>query len=196
MEQIISNVDLFLAGGKIHTVYWALAVFGSVFFAITCLLTIFGLGGLSDADLDSADVTMDHLDTGYLDFNLFSIRSILAFITVFGWGGVLWGHHGFWGFVGAFCAGFLTMVITAFVIWIMMKLQCSGTIPNEAFVGCSATVYLSIPAGGEQTGKIVVTLNGATHELRACAEEEIPTGAAVEIVKELSNRTFLVKKSV
>jgi hypothetical protein len=86
MEQFFSNAGAFLAGGKAHSIYWFLALFGTVFFAITCLLTICGLGGLSDADLDSADVTMDHLDTGYLDFNLFSIRSILAFITVFGWG--------------------------------------------------------------------------------------------------------------
>ena len=194
MEQIISAVSGFLAGSKVHTVYWVLAVFGSVFFGITCILTICGLGGLSDADLDSADVTLDHLDTGYLDFNLFSIRSILAFITVFGWGGILWGRYGVWGFLGAFSAGLFTMVLTALVIWGMMKLQCSGNVKSHSFAGCSGSVYLSIPGGEGSYGKVVVSLNGATHELRACAEEEIPTGSQVEIVKELSGGVFLVRK--
>ena len=195
MEQLFSDTGAFLAGGKAHSIYWFLALFGTVFFAITCLLTICGLGGLSDADLDSGDVTMDHLDTGYLDFNLFSIRSILAFITVFGWGGVLWGHHGFWGFLGAFAAGLFTMVLTALVIYWMMKLQYSGTIPGSAFIGCAGTVYLTIPAGGG-TGKVTVVLKSSTHELRACAGEELPTGTHVEVVKEISKGTFLVKKSL
>lgn len=194
MESLITNLGTFLAGDKIHAAYWCLAIFGTLFFAIVCLLTIFGLGGLDGTDFDADGVAVDHLDTGYLDFNMFSIRSILAFATVFGWAGVIWGHHGIWGFAAAFVCGLITQVITALIIWGMMKLQSSGTISNQAFIGATGSVYIGIPAGRTQPGKITVSLNGATHELRAVSDEAIPTGSQVVIEQQVGDHCFSVKK--
>ena len=84
-------VGALLSGDNLHSIYWGLAVFGSIFFGITCFLAIIGIGGLDDGmDVDADGAALDHVDHGFLDFNLFSIRSILAFLTVFGWGGVMW----------------------------------------------------------------------------------------------------------
>lgn len=195
MENWLNAVSNFLADTRLNSIYWGLAVFGSVFFGITCLLAIFGVGGLDDGmDLDADGVSLDHIDHGFLDFNLFSIRSILAFLTVFGWGGVMWGHYGLWGFLAAFAAGFATMFLTAFVIWCLMKLQSSGTISNRLFLGQTGSVYLSIPGGRSVPGKVTVQLKGATHELKAVADEAIATGTAVTIVEQLADSLFLVEK--
>ena len=179
----------------LNSIFWGLAVFGSIFFGITCLLAILGVGGLDDGlDIDADGAALDHIDHGFLDFNLFSIRSILAFLTVFGWGGVMWGHHGLWGFVAAFAAGLATMFITALVIWGLMKLQSSGTISNKLFIGQTGSVYLGIPGGRAEAGKITVRLKGSTHELKAVADEAIPTGSTVTVVEQLGDSVFLVQK--
>ena len=189
-------VGALLSGDNLHSIYWGLAVFGSIFFGITCFLAIIGIGGVDDGmDIDADGAALDHVDHGFLDFNLFSIRSILAFLTVFGWAGVMWGHHGWIGFIAAFAAGTATMFLTAFVIWCLMKLQTSGTVSNRQFIGQPGSVYLSIPGGRSNPGKVTVRFNGATRELKAVADEPIPSGAAVEVVELLADSLFLVKKS-
>ena len=195
MENCLTNISNFLADTRLISVYWGLAVFGTIFFGLTCLLAIFGIGGVDDGiDIDADGVSLDHIDHGFLDFNLFSIRSILAFLTVFGWCGVMWGHHGIWGFIAAFAAGIATMFLTALVIWGLMKLQSSGTIANRQFIGQTGSVYLGIPGGRSESGKITVRLKGATHELKAVADEAIPTGSAVTVVEQIADSLFLVQK--
>ena len=189
-------VGALLSGDNLHSIYWGLAVFGSIFFGITCFLAIIGIGGVDDGmDIDADGAALDHVDHGFLDFNLFSIRSILAFLTVFGWAGVMWGHHGWIGFIAAFAAGTATMFLTAFVIWCLMKLQTSGTVSNRQFIGQPGSVYLSIPGGRSNPGKVTVRFNGATRELKAVADEPIPSGAAIVVVEFLADSLFLVKKS-
>ena len=196
MMNFTCSVGALLSGENLHSIYWGLAVFGSIFFGLTCLLAIFGIGGLDDGlEVDADGVALDHVDHGFLDFNLFSIRSILAFLTVFGWGGVMWGHHGWIGFIAAFAAGTATMFLTAFVIWALMKLQTSGTVSNRQLIGQIGSVYLSIPGGRSNPGKITVPFNGATRELKAVADEPIPTGSAVVVTELLADSLFLVKKT-
>ena len=89
IDTILSEVGNFLAGARAMMMYWILAIAGTVFFGIVCILSLFGLGGIDHPDFDADGSLLDHADTGYLDFKLFSLRSILAFLTVFGWGGVI-----------------------------------------------------------------------------------------------------------
>ena len=93
----------FFSAANVIKVYWALALAGSVLFGLTLLLSLAGAGGLDDADFDADTAApVEHPDTGMLDFKILSVRSVLAFMTVFGWGGVLWGHLGVKGFLIAF----------------------------------------------------------------------------------------------
>ena len=195
MGNIFAETGSYLWGIDLASIYWGLAIFGSIFFGISCVLAILGVGGLDDGmDIDADGVSLDHVDHDFLDFNLFSIRSILAFLTVFGWGGVMWGKYGVWGFAGAFAAGLATMFLTALVIWGLMKLQSSGTIASKQFIGRTGLVYLGIPGGRTEPGKVTVRLHGSTHELKAVADESIPTGATVLVTEQLSDSLFLVKK--
>ena len=195
IESILSEVGNFLAGARAMTAYWVLAIAGTLFFGIICLLSLFGLGGIDHADFDADGSVLDHTDTGYLDFKLFSLRSILAFLTVFGWGGVIWGSRGISGFLLALACGFVTMLITASILYFTMRLQSSGNVRPEDFAGRSGTVYLSIPGGVTEAGKVVVSCGGATHELSAVAEEPIPTGTPIVVVKSIDGQHFLVKKA-
>ena len=195
IDTLLSDVGNFLAGARAMMMYWILAIAGTVFFGIVCILSLFGLGGIDHPDFDADGSVLDHADTGYLDFKLFSLRSILAFLTVFGWGGVIWGSRGISGFLLALFCGFLTMLITASILYFTMRLQYSGNVGTKDFIGRSGTVYLSIPGGMAETGKVVVSCGGATHELPAVAEEPLPTGTPIVVVKSVDGRHFLVKKT-
>ena len=194
IDTILSNVGNFLAGAQAMMMYWGLAILGTIFFGITCLLSLFGLGGIDNPDFDADGSVLDHADTGNLDFKLFSLRSVLAFLTVFGWGGVIWGSKGIAGFFLALFCGFITMLITASILYFTMRLQYSGNVRAEDFNGKAGTVYLSIPGGSVEAGKIVVSIGGATHELQAVAEEPLPTGTPIVVVKSLDGKRFLVEK--
>ncbi len=194
IDTILSNVGNFLAGAQAMMMYWGLAILGTIFFGITCLLSLFGLGGIDNPDFDADGSVLDHADTGYLDFKLFSLRSVLAFLTVFGWGGVIWGSKGIAGFFLARLCGFMAMLVTASILYCRVRRQYSGNVRAEDFNGKAGTVYLSIPGGSVEAGKIVVSIGGATHELQAVAEEPLPTGTPIVVVKSLDGKRFLVEK--
>ena len=95
---ILSTLSEFVNGGGIMSVYWGFAIGGSVIFAITAIAALFGLGGAEssgdiDVDMDG-QIDIVHPDSGIFDFKLISFRSILAFIAMFGWGGVVFGEYG------------------------------------------------------------------------------------------------------
>lgn len=192
MFALIDAINSFLEGDNGKMMYWAFALAGSGIFILTGAMQVFG-GGLES--VDGADLDMDgnidipH-DTGLLDFKLISFRSVLAFIAMFGWGGVVWGSHGWWGFAAALTCGGVTMLITALAISMMLKLQQSGTKKPEDFIGKDAVVYLEIPKDG--TGKITVTTPDATVELKATADQYAPKGTSVKIVSVKAGNTYKV----
>ena len=194
IQDIFNTLSNFFAGNTVMSLYWGLAVGGSLFFVLNLIFA--SLGGVDNPAEVAEDGTFDagdHLDTGYEDFHFLGLRAILAFVSVFGWCGVLWGHHGLWGFGAAFLFGFIAMSLTALAIWGMMKLQQSGNVKKDDFVGKSGTVYLQIP-GGNERGKITVTIGGATREVAAVAEEPIPTGTPVKIIEVIDQTLYRVEK--
>ena len=192
---VLSSISEFVNGGGIMSVYWGFAIGGSAIFIITAIAAVFGLGGGESVDGD-VDVDMDgeidivHPDSGFFDFKLISFRSILAFIAMFGWGGVVFGEYGWIGLGIAFGSGLVTMVITAYLIMSILKLQQSGTRANASLVGKKGTVYLAIPAGGR--GKVVLDLGDSTREITACSDVALSKGDPV-ITTGLNAEVFTVK---
>ena len=194
IQDVFNSLSNFFAGNTVMSLYWGLAVGGSLFFVLNLIFA--SLGGVDNPAEVAEDGTFDagdHLDTGYEDFHFLSLRAILAFVSVFGWCGVLWGHHGFTGFLLAFVFGFIAMSLTAFAIWGMMKLQHSGNVKANDLVGKTGTVYMKIP-GGNAHGKITVVAGGATHEVAAIAEEEITKGTPVRVVEVIEQSLYRVEK--
>ena len=192
---ILSSISEFMNGGGIMSVYWGFAIGGSVIFIITAIGAILGIGGAESADAD-IDVDMDgeidivHPDSGVFDFKLISFRSILAFIAMFGWGGVVFGEHGWAGFAGALACGLVTMVLTAYLIMSILKLQQDGTRANASLIGKKGTVYLAIPAGGR--GKVVLDLGDSTREVTASSDVALAKGDPV-VTTGLHAEVFTVK---
>jgi len=190
------------SGEIMMTVYWCFGIGGLLFFLI--ILGMNGLEGVSDASgsvdsvdsvdsMDSADMT-GHIDTGFADFQFISLKTILAFITVFGWGGVLWGRYGIPGFLASFICGVIAMSLTAFAVWALLRLQHSGTIHAADLIGRSGTVYLTIPAKRAGSGRVTVSLEGSTMEISAVSDEEIPTGKPVRVLEHVDGSVYLVGK--
>ena len=190
---VLGTISEFVNGGGMMSVYWGFAIGGSAIFAITAIAALFGMGGAESGDVDvdmDGEIDIIHPDSGIFDFKLISFRSILAFIAMFGWGGVVFGEHGWKGFGVAIACGLVTMVITAYLIMSILKLQQSGTRANASLVGQKGTVYLAIPAGGR--GKVILDLGDSTREIAAFSEVALEKGAPV-ITTALKAEVFTVK---
>ena len=190
---IFAGISEFVNGGGIMSVYWGFAIGGSVIFAITAVAALFGLGGAESADVDvdmDGEIDIVHPDSGIFDFKLISFRSILAFIAMFGWGGVVFGDRGWTGLAVAVGCGLVTMAITAYLIMSILKLQQNGTRANASLVGKKGTVYLAIPAGGR--GKVVLDLGDSTREITARSEVALAKGDTV-VTTGLEAEIFTVK---
>jgi hypothetical protein len=193
MTAFLESVKNLLTGAT--PFYWGLAIFGSLIFIILFIMTLFGFGDHStDIDGDGEVTFGEHADTGFGDFKLFSFRAIVAFITFFGWGGILWGKNGWGGFFGACALGFGMMFVTACIFFFVLKLQHTGNITAKDILGATGTVYLAIPAGRIGTGKVTVSLKECTRQIVAVADEEIPSGASVKIEEMVDGTRYLVRK--
>ena len=187
IQNFFNTVSTFFAGDTVMSLYWGLAVGGSLFFVLNLIFA--SIGGPDD----SADGAEDVVDADIADFHFLSLRAILAFVSVFGWCGVLWGKYGFWGFLAAFVFGFIAMGLTALAIWGMMRLQHSGNVKTNDFIGKTGTVYMQIP-GGNGHGKITVTVGGSTREVAAVADEPLATGTPVKVVAVIDQSLYRVEK--
>ena len=190
---ILGTINEFMNGGGMMSVYWGFAIGGSAIFAITAIAALFGMGGAESGDVDvdmDGEIDIVHPDSGIFDFKLISFRSILAFIAMFGWGGVVFGEYGWKGFGIAIGCGLVTMVITAYLIMSILKLQQNGTRANASLVGKKGSVYLAIPAGGR--GKVVLDLGDSTREITASSDVALAKGTPV-ITTALNAEVFTVK---
>ena len=190
---ILSTISEFVNGGGMMSVYWGFAIGGSAIFAITAIAAIFGMGGAESSDIDvdmDGEIDIVHPDSGIFDFKLISFRSILAFIAMFGWGGVVFGEYGWKGFGIAIGCGLVTMVITTSLIMSILKLQQSGTRANASLVGKNGSVYLAIPAGGR--GKVILDLGDSTREITASSDVALEKGTPV-VTTALNAEVFTVK---
>ena len=191
---VLGTISEFVNGGGIMSVYWGFAIGGTVIFTITAIAALFGLGGgesAGDIDVDmDGEIDIVHPDSGIFDFKLISFRSILAFIAMFGWGGVVFGEYGWKGLGAALGCGLVTMVITAYLIMSILKLQQNGTRANASLIGKKGTVYLAIPAGGR--GKVVLDLGDSTREITAQSDVAIEKGVPV-VTTALNAEIFTVK---
>jgi membrane protein implicated in regulation of membrane protease activity len=196
IAEVFSQVDELLRSAQVRYFYWFLALAGSLVFLIQLALIFMGIGTGSDSDVngDGNVAFGEHADTGFAEFKFFSLRAVFAFITFFGWGGVLWGDSGWSGFFGAGACGFTMMFLTALLIFGLLKLQQNGNIYAEDYINCTGIVYLTVPPERSGTGRVTVTVNGSRREIRAVADEELPTGCSVRIVEIRDGRSFVVEK--
>lgn len=172
-------------------IFWAIALITSALLAIQILLLLLGFDG--DADVD-VDTDVDHPDGG----GVLSVRTITAFFTGFGWGGVVALDNGMTilsSVVAATFSGGILMFTVYFLMQGLYSLRYSGTLDYRNAIGTSANVYLPVPPNMEGTGQVKVPLQGRLLTLEAMthATTRLPNRMRVRVVDLVDSSTLLVE---
>ncbi|MCB0657237.1 MAG: hypothetical protein KDC57_13925 [Saprospiraceae bacterium] len=191
---LITLAEWWNALTSIEHVFWGVAVISTTLFLMQFVLSLFGLSTDTSIELDhdslDNDLAFEH------EFNLFSIRSVLAFFTFFGWIGILMydnTQNASLALIVALIAGIAAMATVAYIMYLLFKLEEEGTLHMEEAVGSAAEVYFSIPETKNGPGKIHVNINGSLREIEAWTEgQRLPTGTKVRIVSMINKQSVLV----
>ncbi|MGA1581618.1 MAG: hypothetical protein ACO4CH_00010 [Saprospiraceae bacterium] len=181
-------------------VFWGVSIIFSVLFLIQFVVSLFGVDFDGDADVDfetdghavPQGTTMDG------DFALFSVRSVIAFFTFFGWTGVLALHGGASVLVTVILSslsGMAAMLLVAFMMFWFSRLTQSGTLDIQEAVHKRGEVYLPVPAHKLGVGKVHVQLKGSLREMDAVTDgDALSTGTPVRILEVIDGEVLLVEK--
>ncbi|MCL2013355.1 MAG: hypothetical protein FWG69_00025 [Oscillospiraceae bacterium] len=130
------------------------------------------------ADFGAAETAQPHPDSYYDDgvtgMRLFTVRGIVAFLSVGGWIGIALidlGMSPVPAGVLAFAAGVLSLLFVAAIFKWSSKLQESGNMNINRAVGHTAQVYITIPPEMQGRGKVMVKFDGRLTELDAVTTE-------------------------
>ena len=179
-------------------------------------LMIAGLGhdgsdadGLGHDGLDAQDLGHDYIDSpdppdgGPADapdsgLRLFTLWGIITFFTVLGWSGfamVRGGVAGSLAVLGALALGAAGMILLARLMRFMLRLQQNGAMYIQNALGRSGEVYLTIPPGRLEPGKVTLLVQDRYTEFAAVTDEEapIPSGSAVKVVGIADLNTLVVR---
>ncbi|HFC00530.1 MAG TPA: hypothetical protein ENJ53_06970 [Phaeodactylibacter sp.] len=178
--------------------FWGISIVFSVLFVIQFVLSLIGLDFDHDVDFDvSADTDVGGDYSLDPSFSLFSVRSIIAFFTFFGWTGVLALNANLGtmtAVIMASASGLLAMSIVGYMMYAFSKLGESGTTDINEALFQSGEVYLTIPEGKRGQGKIHIKIHGSLREVDAITEgKTLPTGATIRVVEVLDDRLLLVE---
>jgi membrane protein implicated in regulation of membrane protease activity len=185
------------------------ALFFSITFVWQIIGMLIGLDGHSHAGADHAGI--GHNDVGHghpghdgsdsqtnsgIAFSLVSVRSVLAFCTLFSWAGTLYlmtGASLALALLYSALWGVTAMFLVSYILYKLLRLQETGNINIWSAIGESATVYMNIPAAG--AGKVRVTVSGAVSYVnaRSSGGEALLSGAKVKVVGIINENTLEVE---
>lgn len=162
-----------------------------VFCAIAWLATllsggIFLLSLFSDIGGDGADSVDGHDTDG--DTGLFSVRALIGFMLGFGWGGYIavLNDSGIGiGITIGLLVGFLMFFLVAGIMRFIYNLKSDGSLDYSTLVGCTGTVYVTIPPHGQPGGQVQVSHPGQMLTMPAIQEGDtpIPAQSRIEVVQ-------------
>jgi hypothetical protein len=173
--------------------FWFVAIPTSLVFFIQTLMTFFG----SDSS-DGLQPDFDgDLSGGDSPFQLFSLRNLINFLLGFSWTGI-----SFYTTISSktllillsFAVGVVFVFLFFIIIRQVQKLAEDNSFKLTNTLNKTAEVYLTIPENRKGKGKIMVSVNGAFHELEAMTEhDKIQSGTVVKVVRIESNSILIVE---
>jgi len=171
-------------------IFYTIGIVSGAILTIQMVMSL--LGGETDFEMEGLDAG-EGGGTG-----LFSIRSVGAFFTGFGWTGVAMLQHGYGTGTATFAATLVGMVFLGMVIYLMryiFSLREEGTLNYSNAIGQIGTVYLPIPPKRKGLGQIEVLVQGRMRTVRALSDNDKKIGNRVAVrVKELvDQQTLLVE---
>lgn len=197
----------------LNRTFYVLALFFSTIFVWQFISSFAGLGGegegeaggeidagadMGDGDLEAPeDVDLAEDIAGLATFRMLSIRSMLAFGTLFSWAGALYlprNSSSAWALVLATLWGLAGMLVVALFFWMLPRLSEEGTANLDTAIGRTGQVYLNIPEDG--TGQIKVLVSGALKFVRARSKSGQPllAGTRVHVVRRLATNILEVEE--
>lgn len=167
-------------------VFYGIALAASVLLVLQLLALLFGL----DHDGDFGD----H-DSG---LGLLSVRSLTAFFTGFGWGGVVAIKQGFGlgaAIVVALATGGALMAAVVAMMRGFASLRYSGTLDYANAIGNVGSVYQAVPGAMAGPGQIEVMVQGRTAFVQAFTRspDRLPPRARVRVTEALDQQTVIVE---
>ncbi|MFK5921049.1 MAG: hypothetical protein QM496_02630 [Verrucomicrobiota bacterium] len=173
-------------------IFYALGIFsGSILLMQTALMVL----GIGDGALDmDTDFDLDHDGGGHI----LSVRSITGFLFAFGWTGALCLQSGLGiglTILAAIAAGTAMLFLLFGLMRLINSLRQDGTINYRNAIDQIGTVYLPIPAGGQQAGKIEVVVQGRLSVMEAFhkGEHKLENGSKVKVVDVIGENGLLVE---
>lgn len=172
--------------------FWYIALPVSIFFGLQTIMTFIGLsGGETDIDTEASD--------GDLPFEIFTLRNLINFLLGFSWTGISFYtviQNKALLIIVAVAIGLLFVGLFFLLIKQILKLSENNSFKLENTLHQTAQVYLTIPQAKSGKGKVLISVNGAFHELDAMtlSQEKIPTNASV-IVVGIENNLLIVEKN-
>ena len=144
-------------------------------------------GGILLLTLIFDDIFAGLLGAIHLGFDLGGVSPtplLLGFIAMFGIGGLL-GVHSFGAGVGgatliAVVAGLLGAGVVFGSFKVLRQAESTETFSLQDMVGTTGRVSVGIPAN--RFGTVLISFAGATHNMTATSDAEIPAGRVVKVV--------------
>ncbi|MCH7413137.1 NfeD family protein [Belliella sp. R4-6] len=173
--------------------FWYVAIPTSLIFVIQTILTFVGGDATDGLEADFEG----YLGEVNAPFQLFSLRNLINFLLGFSWTGI-----SFFTSISnktilillAIAIGSLFVYLFFLIINQVRKLAEDNSFKLSNTLNRTADVYLTIPGHKKGKGKIMISVNGAFHELDAVTENEtIPSGAVVKVVRIDSNNLLIVE---
>jgi hypothetical protein len=173
-------------------VYYLIAIITSFVLLIQLVLMLFGFDGDADVDLDT---DLDAHDSG---MGILSVRSVTAFLTGFGWGGVVALRQGLSVVASTAVATLCGAALMATVLVLMRLLygmRYEGTLDYRNAIGVVGSVYLPIPGAMAGPGQVEVLVQGRLAVVQAFtrAARRLPNRERVRVVDTLDPTTLIVE---
>lgn len=138
---------------------------------------------IGDTDIDVPAIEAS--DAAGADTGVFSVRAVIGFLMGFGWGGYAAVQSGA-GVGMAIAVGLLIGLVIFIAVVILLKfifsLKCDGSMDYNSLVGCTGTVYLTLPPHGAPGGQVQVSHPSQLVTMAAVQEGDTPLPAQTPIV--------------
>ncbi len=173
-------------------IFYAIGLASITILLVQIFLTFLGIDSHHDAELSHGDG--DHAS----GLSFLSVRTITAFFVGFGWAGVIMLNHGYSvpaAIGGGMATGIVFLLVTAFLIHNLLRLQSSGNIDYQNAIGVVGSVYTTVPGAERGGGQIELMLQGRLMMAEAYtkAEHDLKPGSKARVVSLIGQSTLLVE---
>lgn len=170
----------------IQQIFALIAIPSTFLIVLQTVLMLIGIGGDNAADADG-DIDVDDLDIPDDGLALFTVRGVTSMLCITSWVAVALLETTLPQGVSiaiAIISGVATLIGMAYLMRAVYKLQSSGNIDVENCIGKIGEVYIPIPASGNGSGKVNLTVQEKFSEFSAITTsgDQLKTGAFVRVV--------------